>query len=90
MWSYKQTVQLSCKCVAKPFFSLMSKSLGHFSRYLSVLKIVFVNNILHRENQFHCSHHILLPMIFLLVGIILLTPILCATISIATVSLSVF
>ena len=127
-------MQLSCKCLAKPFcFSLMSKSLWHWiPRYpgqlstintsakidmsinwyletdddtvtLKIMMLVdpshcqwflnfFINNILHLQISFivHIAFSFVLSMIFLLVGIILLTTRFCTTTSIATVSLSVF
>ena len=63
-----------------------------FSRYLSILKIVSINNILHLQINFivHITFSPLLPMILSLVGIILLILRFCTATSITTVSLSMF
>ena len=64
----------------------------NFSRYFSIFKIVFINNILHLHISFivHITFSLLLPMIFSLVGIILLNHKFCKKTSITTVLLSVF
>ena len=64
----------------------------NFSRCFSILKIVFINSILHLQICFivHITFFLLLPMVLLLVGISLLTPIFCTTTSITTVPVSVF
>ena len=63
-----------------------------FNRYLSILKIVSINNILHLQISFsvHITFSLLLPMILSLVGIILLILRFCTATSITTVSLSMF
>ena len=62
----------------------------NFSRYFSIFKIVFINNILHLQISFivHITFSLLLTMILSLVGIILLTPRFCTTTSITIFSLS--
>ena len=65
---------------------------NNFSRYFSILKSTFTNNILHLEISFTVltTFSLFLPTIFSLVGIILLTPRFCTSTIISTVSLSVF
>ena len=62
----------------------------NFSKYFSILKILFINNILHLQLSFivHITFFLLLPMILSLVRIIL--PRFCTTNSITFVSLSLF
>ena len=62
----------------------------NFSRYFSIFKILFINNILHLQISFivHITFSLLLTMILSLVGIILLTPRFCTTTSITIFSLS--
>ena len=64
----------------------------NLSRYFSIFKIVFINNILHLQISFivHIIFPLLLPVILSLVGIILLTLRFCTTTSITTFSLSLF
>ena len=64
----------------------------NFTGHFSILKIVFINNILHLQISFvvHITFSLLLPIILSLVELILLTPRFCTTTGIATVSLSVF
>ena len=62
----------------------------NFSRYFSILKNLFINNILHLQLSFivHITFFLLLPMILSLAGIILSR--FCTTNSITFVSFSLF